>query len=342
MKDFDRQPAGEVPRGARRRARVRPLRPHEHRRARGAVEEQQIKFVNTRHEQIAAHMADGYARAIEADVGRAVASVARAHERRDRRGERGARLDPDGRDRRRRADALLRQASAPGSEPARRCVAVRDLPAVREARVARRLGRTCSPRSSRRRSRSPRAAVPARCWSTCRWTSSPRKIDVALFERAAAQHQVAAQAVARRRDRRRRSSSALLGGEAPGALRRRRHPARRRDATSCASSSITCRFPVAHTLMGKGALPDDHPLMLGMTGFWGTKFINEQVPRRRLDPRRSARASPKPTAARGSRIHVQHPADEADPHRHRSRRDRPQLSGRDRRRRRPQAGARRC
>jgi acetolactate synthase-1/2/3 large subunit len=34
-------------------------------------------------------------------------------------------------------------------------------------------------------------------------------------------------------------------------------------------------LPVAHTLMGKGALPDDNPLVLGMTGFWGTKFINE-------------------------------------------------------------------
>jgi acetolactate synthase-1/2/3 large subunit len=33
-------------------------------------------------------------------------------------------------------------------------------------------------------------------------------------------------------------------------------------------------IPVAHSLMGKGALPDDHPLTLGMTGFWGTKFIN--------------------------------------------------------------------
>ena len=36
------------------------------------------------------------------------------------------------------------------------------------------------------------------------------------------------------------------------------------------------QLPVAHTLMGKGALPDDHPLILGMTGFWGTKFINDQ------------------------------------------------------------------
>ncbi len=35
-------------------------------------------------------------------------------------------------------------------------------------------------------------------------------------------------------------------------------------------------IPVAHSLMGKGALPDDHPLVLGMTGFWGTKFINDK------------------------------------------------------------------
>jgi len=36
------------------------------------------------------------------------------------------------------------------------------------------------------------------------------------------------------------------------------------------------QIPVAHTLMGKGALPDDHLFVLGMTGFWGTKFINDK------------------------------------------------------------------
>jgi acetolactate synthase I/II/III large subunit len=36
------------------------------------------------------------------------------------------------------------------------------------------------------------------------------------------------------------------------------------------------QIPLAHTIMGKGALPDDHPFVLGMTGFWGTKFINDQ------------------------------------------------------------------
>jgi acetolactate synthase-1/2/3 large subunit len=34
-------------------------------------------------------------------------------------------------------------------------------------------------------------------------------------------------------------------------------------------------LPVAHSAMGKGALPDDHPLTLGMSGFWGTQFIND-------------------------------------------------------------------
>lgn len=35
-------------------------------------------------------------------------------------------------------------------------------------------------------------------------------------------------------------------------------------------------LPVAHSLMGKGALPDDHALTLGMTGFWGTQFVNDR------------------------------------------------------------------
>lgn len=34
-------------------------------------------------------------------------------------------------------------------------------------------------------------------------------------------------------------------------------------------------IPVAYSLMGKGAIADDHPFALGMTGFWGTTFIND-------------------------------------------------------------------
>lgn len=36
-------------------------------------------------------------------------------------------------------------------------------------------------------------------------------------------------------------------------------------------------IPVSRTLMGQGALSDRHPLMLGMTGFWGTDFINDKT-----------------------------------------------------------------
>ena len=34
-------------------------------------------------------------------------------------------------------------------------------------------------------------------------------------------------------------------------------------------------IPVAHSLMAKGAVPDSHPLVLGMPGFWGLEFTNE-------------------------------------------------------------------
>ncbi len=33
-------------------------------------------------------------------------------------------------------------------------------------------------------------------------------------------------------------------------------------------------IPVTRTLMGQGCIPDTHPLHIGMTGFWGTKFVN--------------------------------------------------------------------
>lgn len=35
------------------------------------------------------------------------------------------------------------------------------------------------------------------------------------------------------------------------------------------------QIPVAHSLMGKGALSDAHPLVMGMTGFWGTELVNQ-------------------------------------------------------------------
>jgi acetolactate synthase I/II/III large subunit len=47
-----------------------------------------------------------------------------------------------------------------------------------------------------------------------------------------------------------------------------------------ASSELTAfadalEVPVAHSLMGKGVMREDHPLLLGMTGFWGTPIAND-------------------------------------------------------------------
>ncbi|MEW9673016.1 thiamine pyrophosphate-binding protein [Ammoniphilus sp. 3BR4] len=36
------------------------------------------------------------------------------------------------------------------------------------------------------------------------------------------------------------------------------------------------QIPVVHSAMGKGAVSDDHPLTIGLTGFWGSKFTNEK------------------------------------------------------------------
>ena len=35
-------------------------------------------------------------------------------------------------------------------------------------------------------------------------------------------------------------------------------------------------IPVAHSLMGKGVMHEDHPLLLGMSGFWGTPICNDR------------------------------------------------------------------
>jgi acetolactate synthase-1/2/3 large subunit len=47
-------------------------------------------------------------------------------------------------------------------------------------------------------------------------------------------------------------------------------------ATELAALAEQLEIPVAHTLMGKGCLREDHPLLLGMTGFWGTPIANEK------------------------------------------------------------------
>ena len=46
-------------------------------------------------------------------------------------------------------------------------------------------------------------------------------------------------------------------------------------ASELAEFASLLSLPIAHSLMGKGAMPDDSALVLGMTGFWGTAFTNE-------------------------------------------------------------------
>jgi acetolactate synthase-1/2/3 large subunit len=49
-----------------------------------------------------------------------------------------------------------------------------------------------------------------------------------------------------------------------------------RASTELLALAEQLEVPVAHTLMGKGCLREDHPLLLGMTGFWGTPISNEK------------------------------------------------------------------
>ncbi len=49
-----------------------------------------------------------------------------------------------------------------------------------------------------------------------------------------------------------------------------------RATAELAALAEALEVPVAHTLMGKGCLPHDHPLLLGQSGFWGTPIANEK------------------------------------------------------------------
>jgi len=49
-----------------------------------------------------------------------------------------------------------------------------------------------------------------------------------------------------------------------------------RATTELAALAEALELPVAHTLMGKGCLREDHPLLLGQSGFWGTPISNEK------------------------------------------------------------------
>jgi acetolactate synthase-1/2/3 large subunit len=49
-----------------------------------------------------------------------------------------------------------------------------------------------------------------------------------------------------------------------------------RASAELAALAEALELPIAHSLMGKGVVREDHPLLLGMTGFWGTPIANEK------------------------------------------------------------------
>ena len=110
-----------------------------------------------------------------------------------------------------------------------------------------------------------------RCWSTCRWTCSP---PISKSTRL--------------RPRRRRSPSPGLdpatAARIVDALATSRRPVlyagggvmSARATRELQELAEALQVPVAHTLMGKGCLPHDHPLLLGQSGFWGTPIANEK------------------------------------------------------------------
>jgi acetolactate synthase-1/2/3 large subunit len=49
-----------------------------------------------------------------------------------------------------------------------------------------------------------------------------------------------------------------------------------RATSELAALAEALEVPVAHTLMGKGCLRDDHPLLLGQSGFWGLPISNDK------------------------------------------------------------------
>jgi len=48
-----------------------------------------------------------------------------------------------------------------------------------------------------------------------------------------------------------------------------------RATAELAALAEALELPVAHTLMGKGCMHEDHPLLVGQTGFWGVPIANE-------------------------------------------------------------------
>ena len=301
-----------------------------------ALGRSRIRYVSTRHEQVAAHAADGYARAtgkpgvLLTHLGPGLTNAAT--------GVANAALDSipmvviagdvqsyfHGRHPHQEVnlhqDADQYQIYRPFCKRVYRVEHARDLP------------------------RDHRARVPPRADRTSR-AGAGRRADGRLLDQPAdrrLQQGAGRDRAARRSTRRRRS----------GSSRRSRRPngpvlyagggvLSARASAELAALAEALELPIAHTLMGKGVVREDHPLLLGMTGFWGTPIANEKCRTADLILAIGTRLRRSELELLGSAVHLQHSADAADPHRRRRRGDRPQLPHRARRRRRREAGARR-
>jgi acetolactate synthase I/II/III large subunit len=80
---------------------------------------------------------------------------------------------------------------------------------------------------------------------------------------------------------------------------------------------------VAHTLMGKGCMHEDHPLLLGMTGFWGTPIANEMCRTADLIVAVGTRLAEASSSSWDPRFTYLHSPDSADANRYRSIGNRP-------------------
>ena len=297
---------------------------------------ERISFVNVRHEQIAAHAADGYARVtgragvVLTHLGPGLTNATT--------GVANAALDsipmvviagdvPT---------PLLRQAPAPGDQPPRRCRPVGDLPAVRQARVAR---RPAAPhRRGARQGVHPRRERPAR-------TRARRRADGRVLGRdrrravrqGAQQHALAREAQHRRRGR--RADRAQPARRRPaGALRRWRDRRRGRGsrAQGVRRAPVAARRAQPH---GQGRTPRRQPSGAGDDGLLGHGLRQRDHPDRGLDPRARHPVRRGRLELVVPRVHVRHPGHEAHADRHRSRRARAELPARDRRARGPQGCA---
>ena len=261
-------------------------------------------------------MAQGYARAT-GKVGRRDRHVRPGRHQpghADRR--RLPRLDADRVHHRPGADAPDRHRRLPGGRHPGHHDA--DRQALLAGRPASRTSRGCS----RRRSTSPAAAGPARCWSTSPRTSSwpssssayPKQVDIPGYKPS--KHGHPRQVIT--------AAEAILAAERPtfyvggGAVNSGVDPA---DLIRVAEAA---QMPVVTTLQAKGAFPDSHPLCIGLPGMHGSKAANWAMNRCDLLIACGARFDDRVTG----KLDVFAPGRQGHPHGRRPGRDRQEPGGR--------------